>query len=505
MQHLDMTWNPAKFKILGIWFSNDLSDCIHINYKDKLLEIKNLYRIWLKRQITPLGRIAILKSLILSKLIYLWLLLPNPPDDIVNDIQKDVFSFVWNKKNDRIARKTSVQNLENGGIGIPNIRCYLDALKLTWIRKLATSNHHWKNILFHLAPFTSSLDQFGANIPTDKMNIFWKQVFQAYVRLEQSTLLVDTSESILREPIFYNTNIRINNKAFYHHNWFINGISNIKHFVNNDGQFYSLQEFNNKYNINETNFLFYGGCIAAIRSMIRRTGVTIDNNNSSEVSLLQKSIHSFSKGAKYLYNLLNWQDCPPNYCQKWQEKLEVEVVNWKSAFQNIIKIKEVKLKWFEIRILHRIICTNITLYGMHLKPDDLCTFCNEERETIEHLFTECEFVLVFFHQLRRLLLENHVVNDDFELNCEFLLFGIAQNKNYAINDQLQYIFLVAKYFIYKSRCEEVLPVFASFLGYFAKYFETIRYIAIKNMCKDKFDNDWENYKFLIPTSFRHYT
>ena len=24
MQHLDMTWNPAKFKILGIWFSNDL-------------------------------------------------------------------------------------------------------------------------------------------------------------------------------------------------------------------------------------------------------------------------------------------------------------------------------------------------------------------------------------------------------------------------------------------------------------------------------------------------
>ena len=67
MPHLQMEWNPDKFKILGIWFTSDLKTCEEISYKEVLSDIKNMYRTWLKRQITPLGRIAVLKSLILSK------------------------------------------------------------------------------------------------------------------------------------------------------------------------------------------------------------------------------------------------------------------------------------------------------------------------------------------------------------------------------------------------------------------------------------------------------
>ena len=70
MQHLDISWNPRFFKILGIKFSNELNECIDLNYDDKLSEIRRLFKIWSKRQITPLGRIAVLKSLILSKLIF---------------------------------------------------------------------------------------------------------------------------------------------------------------------------------------------------------------------------------------------------------------------------------------------------------------------------------------------------------------------------------------------------------------------------------------------------
>ena len=47
-----------------------------------------LYTVWLKRQITPLGRVAVLKSIILSKIIHLWILLPNPPENVINDLPK---------------------------------------------------------------------------------------------------------------------------------------------------------------------------------------------------------------------------------------------------------------------------------------------------------------------------------------------------------------------------------------------------------------------------------
>ena len=108
MPHLQMEWNPPKFKILGIWFTNDLKECEVLNFSDFFLEIRALYKVWLKRQITPLGRVAVLKSLILSKIIHLWMLLPNPPDNLVNELQKTVFQFVWNRKQDRISRKIAV-------------------------------------------------------------------------------------------------------------------------------------------------------------------------------------------------------------------------------------------------------------------------------------------------------------------------------------------------------------------------------------------------------------
>ena len=130
MPHLYMEWNPPKFKILGIWFTNDLKDCEVVNFREKFSEVRALYKVWLKRQITPLGRVAVLKSLSLSKIIHLWILLPNPPDSLVDELQKTVFQFVWNKKQDRISRKTAVRTIAKGGLGLPDIRYYINALKL---------------------------------------------------------------------------------------------------------------------------------------------------------------------------------------------------------------------------------------------------------------------------------------------------------------------------------------------------------------------------------------
>ena len=60
-----------------MWLTADLTDCEEINCNNKFSEMKILYY---KRTITPLGKIAILKYLILSKIVQLWMLLPNPPD-----------------------------------------------------------------------------------------------------------------------------------------------------------------------------------------------------------------------------------------------------------------------------------------------------------------------------------------------------------------------------------------------------------------------------------------
>ena len=74
--------------------------------------MKILFNIWIKRTITPSGKIAILKSLILSKIVQLWILLPNPHDGFIDRLQnkntKTFFKLVWSRKQDRISRKTVI-------------------------------------------------------------------------------------------------------------------------------------------------------------------------------------------------------------------------------------------------------------------------------------------------------------------------------------------------------------------------------------------------------------
>ena len=98
LPHKRMEWNPDKFKILGLWFTSNLANMTQINMADKFTEVRNMFLTWSKRMNTPLGRVAILKSPILSKLVYLWILLPNPPDKEIKQLQDMCYKFVWDKK-----------------------------------------------------------------------------------------------------------------------------------------------------------------------------------------------------------------------------------------------------------------------------------------------------------------------------------------------------------------------------------------------------------------------
>ena len=495
MQHLNICWNPTIFKILGIWFSNDLSNCIEINYQDKMLEIKNMYRIWLKRQITPLGRIAILKSLILSKLVFLWMLLPNPPHNLIKEIQQGIFQFVWNSKYDRINRKTSVQNLSEGGIGIPNVFNYINALKMTWIKRLVTTQHKWKNIIMTSCPFVNGIESFGASFPQENMNNFWNDVFSSYSKFG-CKLKIDETTDFLSEPIFYNANIKYDNKVLFVQDWFTNGVSKIGDLVDNNGNFLTFDAFCQKFNLNNIHFLLYFGVLNSIRSYMRSCNIRLVDNVSSDKNIIMKSIYSCLKGAKLFYDILSSTSHNHGYCDKWNDKLNLNL-DWKNIYKLVLNVKEIKLRWFQLRLNSRILCTNITLKAMQIRQDDLCSFCNEEQESIEHVFTECEFVLIFWRQVKDVLVQNNILNNDFDIDSVLILFTYSRNQGKQMSKPLFYFLNVAKYFVYKSRCEECIPIFASFLNYFKRKYQTIRYIATKNNVIEIFDKEWENWQRLI--------
>ena len=166
-------------------------------------------------------------------------------------------------------------------------------------------------------------------------------------------------------------------------------------------------------------------------------------------------------------------------------------INWTTTFFKIKNIKEVKLKWFQIRIVHRIIGTNKTLKWMNMVDDDLCTFCREETEDIEHLFWGCDVIQQFW--LRFMMHLNRECNDieDIVFNEELVILG--HTRGFKSDDVFDFILTYGKFYIYSCKFNNNMPEVSVFIKQLYHRFRTEEYIARTNMNEQKLTSGWMSY------------
>ena len=75
-----LNWDVNRFKLLRITFDVDLNKMLTLNFSDKMSNIRAKINYWKRRSLTPLGKITIVKSLLLSSLNHLFISLPTPND-----------------------------------------------------------------------------------------------------------------------------------------------------------------------------------------------------------------------------------------------------------------------------------------------------------------------------------------------------------------------------------------------------------------------------------------
>ena len=65
-------------------------------------------------------------------------------------------------------------------------------------------------------------------------------------------------------------------------------------------------------------------------------------------------------------------------------------LDWKAIYKLPFKVAmDTKTRLFQYKILNKYLPTNSFLYKVGLKPSALCAFCDEESETLTHLFIYC--------------------------------------------------------------------------------------------------------------------
>ena len=186
---LKIIWSK-QFRLLGIDFDADLSK-MDTNFKTKMEEIKKLYKSWLYRSLTPIGRITIIKTMALPKLSHVVLVCPHMTDPFLKELESVSYKFLWKNKPDRMKRLHATLPYGKGGLNMPDIGKFWDCLKVAWVRKMQVSTDVWWKILqlnlLQINHDVSDIWYAGPNRFRDMSNrltnTFWAETFQIVANL----------------------------------------------------------------------------------------------------------------------------------------------------------------------------------------------------------------------------------------------------------------------------------------------------------------------------------
>ena len=400
-------WTTEPVPTLGIKVSNSMSETIQINYSPVKGKIKNMFNIWSQRNLTIYGKVTVVKSHVVSKLVYLMSVLPDPEKDYFKSIQNNIFNYMWNNKPDRIKRSIMYSPKFEGGLKVTNLTTQNKSLKISWIIRMK-DNPAWEVFV------TKQLGEIGElfwecnlhqsdtkEIHVKFVGSFVKDIIDAWCEYNYYT--PKDKVHILNQLIWLNSFIKIDKKVVLYNSWLQAGVIYIKDLIDANGSFLEYGEFCTKYNL-QTNRLLYYGIIHSIpnpwKKIIKDRTIAIHEPGITKLNILQNK----DKVSRYVYDemIQKISEQPLTALTKWNQDLHktITLEQWLPFFSLMYKIiGSTKYHYFQFRLLHRTLVTNEKLFQWKIKDSDICTFCKEDIETIKHIFIECEVIKIFWKRV----------------------------------------------------------------------------------------------------------
>ena len=138
--------------------------------------------------------------------------------------------------------------------------------------------------------------------------------------------------------------------------------------------------------------------------------------------------------------------------------------------------REVNLQMFHYKIIHNILPTRCSLFRAKLSESDTCRLCYALPETLNHMLFQCTVIYTFWHAFQNWWFEKTL--QTFDLSERNVIYGWYNNAQFK--DTLNYVALVAKYFIF-------------FVAFVNNKIDTLQQIALKNKQLEHFNNEWKNF------------
>ena len=414
-----------KLKILGIVFANNDAETYQENFECKLKTIQSIMRSWKRRYLTVRGRIVVVKSLLLPKLTHVLTSLPKPPIEFMKRLKTTLFHFIWGGKVDRLRRLHICKPYAKGGLAMLEIDTYINALKVTWIRREIRSSHSWTSLFqdsvakgnFLWEMNSRSLKHFSKNIA----NMFWAEVLTAYASLSNA-IEIDV-DNMTRCGLWYSDLTRYKNTC--NNAWFRRGMRYISDIMDTSGEIISFQKAKQIYNISGC-FLDYMGLIRSLPNSLKSSLTKV----RAEYPIMHPQIERVlqkEKGAKYLYDIMLAKKTK-SLKNPWERVWELQYgeINWEETYRSIFNKMSVYYHVLSYKIITQIAATKRMLYQMGLNDSPICSRCGVVTETLRHKFWDCIYVNRFWEKIANFI--NDLQTSSVQFSSKEVFLGVPGNE-----------------------------------------------------------------------------
>jgi hypothetical protein len=394
----DLKWRTLPISLLGITISTNTEETIKENFLDKLQGIELLTRIWSRRNLSMKGKLTIINSILIPKLIYPSTIL-EVPEEVIKSMSDIIKTFFWNWKRPKVRLELLIRKVEKGGIKYPCLECKLKSWKTLWATRalrLEGKDPLWLRIVNNLLPGGLTFTYLLKSRPTDKMlknycpNLptFYKQIIINW-RKVNNTIKIDNKEKIKNEGIWLNEKIMTKNTPLYCGPSMRKGIKYISDLLSPEGNFLDHIQLNIKFNTTWT-FLDILKVRLTIPSEWKNILLSVQEENLEKDVLYNKLNNLKLLKTKDIYILLieTEHDLSSISASQiyWQTKYKIDEDTMKLVYTLPYRSSKLTiLQSLQYKILTKILNCNYWLFKIKIKDSPKCRFCEEE-ETIEHYF-----------------------------------------------------------------------------------------------------------------------
>ena len=429
-----VSWTSEPIVVLGISIDVNDENVIKLNYGKIMSKVKSILQKWTKRNLSLIGKVLIINTLIASLFVHKMQVLPSLPETFFTNIEREFEIFLWNGRKPKIPLKQLQALKSDGGLKLVDLHKKDKAIKASWVEKLKTEEKLSNLVYRYLQPLLKdkiwevNLSPQDAKLMFTGINKFWNEVLYTWAEIRWESFSMN-------KMLWYNSEIRVGDKPIFWPKQIKKGLMYINQLYDNS----ELMSYKKAFECYGLDIMSYNTMLSAIPKYLKiaekmdppRQTITAAK---AYIILSEQEIRWYKKK------------------EAWERELEqnIPVATFVSFFKEIYQLTNIaKYRSFQYRLLHRAIVTNIHLMHWRMRQTNMCSFCEVQKETYAHLFFNCVVIRNIWEGIR-LFLMMLAHNENVQLTYYNVMFDqiVTKKENYIV----KFLCIMVKQLIYRNRC-----------------------------------------------------